>query len=241
MMSLLCGIVILAVLFTNCVESDTPLCLGPPGGATSVRISSHFKPVFSIDNPASAAIAFLFAVNATAVRLSVQPERFRDPDPFRPALTEIPVEKGNVIFPGYLLANAPDKIVLLKAAIEKCGRKGAETAVFRDLCRLYESHAVAVPAPILLTECDLPQESFQGVAILPHDRKPLLTGINIERIEALFVFQIGMDVRIVKVAIDLMPFFFQYPQGIDGARSTADMQQYFQSQFINPFLCEGAS
>ena len=240
-MPLLPGMAVLAVILTNCVKSDTPLCLSPPGEATSVRISSHFKPVFSIYNPASAAIAFLFAVNATAVRLSVQPECFRDPDPFRPALTEIPVEKGNVIFPGYLLANAPDKIVLLKAAIEKCGRKGAETAVFRDLRCLFESQAVAVPAPIPLTEGDLPQESFQGVAILPHDWQPLLTGIDIERIEALFVFQIGMDIRIVKVAADLMPFLSEYPQGIDGARSTADMQQYFQSQFTNPLLCKGAS
>lgn len=131
--------------------------------------------------------------------------------------------------------------MLLKAAVKKGGRKGVETAAFRDLRRLYESQAVAVPAAILLPEGNLPQESFQGVAILPHDREPLLTGIDIERIEALFVFQIGMDVWIVKVAADLMTFLSEYSQGIDGARSTADMQQYFQSQFTNPLLCEGAS
>lgn len=71
MIPLLYGIVILAVLFTNCVESDTPLCLGPPGGATSVRIWSHLKPVSSIFIPAGAAVAFLFAVDATAVGLPV--------------------------------------------------------------------------------------------------------------------------------------------------------------------------
>lgn len=197
--------------------------------------------VFPIFTPAGAAVAFLFAVNATAVRLPVQSKCFRDSDPFRPALTEIPVEKGNVILPGHILTNAPDEIVLLKAAVKKGGRKGVETTAFRDLRCLYESQTVAMPATILLTECDLSQEPFQGVTLLPHDSEPLLTGIDIQRIEALFVFQIGMDIGIVKVTADLMPFLSEYPQGIDGARSTADMQQYFQSQFTNPLLCEGAS
>lgn len=197
--------------------------------------------VFPIFTPAGAAVAFLFAVNATAVRLPVQSKCFRDSDPFRPALTEIPVQKGNVILPGHILTNAPDEIVLLKAAVKKGGRKGVETTAFRDLRCLYESQTVAMPATILLTECDLSQEPFQGVTLLPHDSEPLLTGIDIQCIEALFVFQIGMDIWIVKVTADLMPFLSEYPQGIDGARPTADMQQYFQSQFTNPLLCEGAS
>ena len=143
--------------------------------------------------------------------------------------------------PATVLTNAPDEIVLLKAAVKKGGRKGVETAAFRDLRCLYEPQTVAMPAAILLTECDLSQEPFQGVTLLPHDSEPLLTGIDSERIEALFVFQIGMDIRIVKVAADLMTFLSEDPQGIDGARSTTDMQQYVQSQFTNPLLCEGAS
>jgi hypothetical protein len=211
MRPLLYGMVVLAVVVANCVESDTPLCPALPGGVTSIRISSHFKPVFSIITPAGAAVAFLFAVNATAVRLPVQSKCFRDPDAFRPALTEIPVEKGNVILPGHLLAYNPDKVVLLKAAVKKGGRKGVETAAFSNLRCLYKPQTVTMPATILLTECDLSQEPFQGVTLLPHDAEPLLTGIYSERIEALFVFQIGMDIRIVKVAADLMTFLSEYP------------------------------
>jgi hypothetical protein len=208
MMPLLHGMVVLAAVLANCVESDTPLCLALPEGATSVRICSHFLPVFSLFTPAGVAVAFLFAVNATTVGLPVQSECFRDPDPFRPALTEIPVEKGNVMLPGHRLTNAPDEIVLLKAAVKKGSRKGVETPVFRDLRSPYEPQTVAMPAAILLTECDLSQEPFQGVTLLPHHSEPLLTGIDSERIEALFVFQIGMDIRIVKVAADLMTLFF---------------------------------
>ncbi len=197
------------------------------------------KSVVSLFNPAGATVAFLFAVNATAVSLPVQSKGFRDSDPFRPAFTEIPVEKGNVILPGYVLTNAPDEIVLLKTAVKKCGRKGIETVAFRELRRLYESQAVAMPATIFLAECDLSQEPFQGVTLLPHDWEPLLTGIDIECIEALFVFQIGMDVRIVKVAVDLVTLLSEGPQGVDGARSTADMQQYFQSQFKTFFFAKG--
>jgi hypothetical protein len=98
-----------------------------------------------------------------------------------------------------------------------------------------------MPATIPLAENNLPQEPFQGITLLPHDSKPFPTGIDSERIEALFVFQIGMDIRIVKVSTDFMPFLSEYPQGIDGARSAADMQQDVQSQFTNPLLCEGAS
>jgi hypothetical protein len=197
--------------------------------------------VFPIFTPAGAAVAFLFAVNATAVRLPVQSKCFRDSDPFRPALTEIPVEKGNVILPGHLLADAPDEIMLLKAAVKKGGRKGVETTAFCDLRCLYESQSVAMPATILLTEYNLPQEPFQGITLLPYDSEPFPTGIDIERIQALFIFQIGMDIRIVKVSADLMPFFSEFSQRIDGARPAAGMQQYFQSQFTNPLLCEGGS
>jgi hypothetical protein len=241
MMPLLQEMVVLAAVLANCVVSDTPLCLALAEGATSVRISSRFTPIFSLFTPAGAAVAFLFAVYATAVGLPVQSKCFRDPDPFRPALTEIPVEKGNAILPGHRLTNAPDEIVLLKAAVKKGRRKGFETAAFRDLCRLYEPQTVAMPAAILLTECDLSQEPFHGVTLLPHDAESLLTSIDSERIEAPFVFQIGMNVRIVKVAADLMAFHSEDPQGIDGAWSTTDMQQYVQSQFTNPLLCAGAS
>jgi hypothetical protein len=119
--------------------------------------------------------------------------------------------------------------MLLIATVKKRGRKGVVTADFRGLRCLYKSQAAAMPATILLTEYDLPQESFQGVTLLPYDSEPFLTGIDIECIEAFFIFQIGMDIRIVKVSTDLMPFFSEYPQGIDGARSTADMHQYIQS------------
>lgn len=234
-------IVMTGVLPADCVESNTPLCLDPHGGAASLRISSCFRPVFSTDHPAGTAIAFLFAEDTTAVGLSVQAERFRDPDPFRPAFTKIPIEKRNTIFHGHLLADTPDEIVLLKAAVKESGRKGVETAVFSDLRRLNESQAVAVPATILLTECDLPQEPLQGVVISPYDWKPRLTGIGFYRIETLLVFQIGMDIRIEKVAAYLMTLLSEHPQRIDGTGSTADMQQYLQSQFTNQILCEGSS
>jgi hypothetical protein len=224
MMLLLQGMVVLAAVLANCVESDTPLCLASPEGATSVRTNSHFKPVFTHFTPLGAAVTFLFAVNATTVGLPVQSKCFRDPDPFRPALTEIPVEKRNVTLPGHRLTNAPDEIVLLKAAVKKGGRKSVETPAFRDPRCLYEPKTVAMPTAILFTECDLSQEPFQGVTLLPHDSEPLLTGIDSERIETLFVFQIRMDVRIVKVAADLMTLLSEDPQGINGARPTTDMQ-----------------
>jgi hypothetical protein len=131
--------------------------------------------------------------------------------------------------------------MLLIATVEKCGRKGAETAAFCDLRCLCESQAIAMPATIPLAENNLPQESFQGVTLLPYDSEPFLTGIDIECIEAFFIFQIGMDIRIVKVSADFMTFFSEYPQGIDSARSATDMQQDVQSQFTNLLLCEGAS
>jgi hypothetical protein len=240
-MPFLPGMAVLAVIPKNCVETDTPLCLDAHGEAAFIPIHSHVKPVSPLFTLRGRAVTVLLAINATAVGLPVQSKRFRDSDPFRPALTEIPVEKGNIIFPGYLLANTPDEIMLLIATVKKGGRKGAETAALCDLRCLYESQAIAMPATILLTECDLSQEPFQGVTLLPHDTEPLPTGIDSERIEALFVFQIGMDIRIVKVAADFMTFFSEYPQGIDSARSTTDVQQDVQSQFTNPLLCEGAS
>ncbi len=108
--------------------------------------------------------------------------------------------------PRHSISDAPDEIVLLKAAVEKRGRKGVETAFFCYLCCPGKPQAVAVPASILLAKGDLPQEPLQGIRILPHDPEPLLTGIGIERIEAPFVLRIGMDVRIEKVAADVMTF-----------------------------------
>jgi hypothetical protein len=145
------------------------------------------------------------------------------------------------LHPRHSISDAPNEIVLLKAAVKKRSRKGVKTAVFRDLRCPGEPQAVAVPASILLAKGDLPQEPLQGIRILPHDPESLLTGIGIERIEAPFVLRIGMNVRIEKVAADVMTFLSQYPQRIDGAWCATDMQQYFLSQFTNQILCEGAS
>lgn len=79
-------------------------------------------------------------------------------------------------------------------------------------------------APVFLAKDDLSQEFLQGIRIPPHDPEPLLTGKSIERIEAPYVFRRGMDVRIVKVAADVITLFSQCPQRIDGAWRATDMQ-----------------
>jgi len=94
--------------------------------------------------------------------------------------------------------------MLLKAAVEKGGRKGVETASSCCLRRPGKPQAIAVPAPVLLAKGNLPQEVRRRIHILPHDPEPLLAGKGIERIEAPCVFGGGMDVRIVKVAADII-------------------------------------
>jgi hypothetical protein len=104
----------------------------------------------------SATVSILFTIDATTVTLPVHPKFLRNPDPFRPALSEILIEKGDPLHPRYSISNAPDEIMLLKAAVKKRGRKGVETTFFRDLRCPGEPEAVAVPASILLTKGNLP-------------------------------------------------------------------------------------
>jgi hypothetical protein len=92
-----------------------------------------------------------------------------------------------------------------------------------------------MPAPLFLAKGDLPQELLHRIRVFPYDPELLLTGVTIERIEPPFILGRGMDVRIVKVAADIMPFRSQHPQRIDGARRAADVQQYFLSHFQTGF------
>jgi hypothetical protein len=111
----------------------------------------------------------------------------------------------------YLLADASDKIVLLKAAEKKGGRKSIKAAFAGTLRCMDHPETVAVPATILFAEDHMTKEFFERIEILACDVKPFQAGISIECLETSFILQIGMDVRIIIVAANLMSFLSQHP------------------------------
>jgi len=126
---------------------------------------------------------------------------------------------------GHTLSDAPNEAVFLKAAVEKGRREGVESIPPGSLCRLGEPQGVAVSAPFLFAEGDLPEELLHGIGLLPEDRELLLASIHFERLEALSILLIRVDVGIDKSTEDFPPSLPQYAKRVDGAGGTADMQQ----------------
>jgi hypothetical protein len=138
---------------------------------------------------------------------------------------------------GHFLGDLSNKIVFLITTVEKGGREGIETFPLGDTRRMGKPKGVTVQATFFFPKDNLSQKGFKGIAILPDDRKPLLTGIDLQRIETSSILKIGMDIGIVEAAEDFVAFSTEDPKRIDRAWGTADMQKNFQnSSFCVPTI-----
>jgi hypothetical protein len=209
----------------DCVTNDTLASRALWQSVSKRAAPGTDRGVLPVTSPEGAAEALPFAVDATAVRLAIHPHLLGEPNPFRPAFAKIAVEEGNPLLFGHALADRPDEIVFLKAAVKEGRCKRVESALLRDPRRPAEPQKITVRAPLLFAEGDLPEILIQRIRLLPDNRELRLSSECIERLKALPVFKIGMDVWVVKKTRDIIPLLFQYPKGINRARSATDMQQ----------------
>jgi hypothetical protein len=173
--------------------------------------------------------------------LPIHPNFLRYPNSFRPAFAKIPVEEAYPLLRGHALADTPNEVVFLKATVEKGRRKGVESTPPGDPCHLGEPQGVAVPAPLLFAESDLPEELLHGIGLIPDDRELFLSGIYCKCLKALSILLVRVNVGINISTGDLIPFLSQYPERVYGAGGATDMQQDCHGHITDLILDERVS
>lgn len=163
---------------------ETHLAPGRSLKPVALRVRLPRLVVSAIILPRLGTESLFFAVDAAAIGLTVHPQFLRDPDPLGPACSKIQVEEGNPLLYGHALTDAPDEIVLLKAAVEKGSRKGVESVPSGDPCRLGKTDMVTAPAPLFFAKGDLSKKLLERVCRLPDNAHPDMTGVRIERLDA---------------------------------------------------------
>jgi hypothetical protein len=179
--------------------------------------------------PRARAVSLLLAVDTATVRLTVHLDFLRNPNAFGPSFTEIPIEERYILGFSHFLSDLSNKIVFLITTVEESCREGIETFPLGDARRMGKPKGVTVQATFFFPKGNLSQKGFKRIDILPDDRKPLLTGIDLQRIETSSILQIGMDIGIVEAAEDFVAFPPEDPEWIDRTWGTADMQKNFQN------------
>jgi len=176
----------------------------------------------------------LFTEYAAAVLLAVKSHLLGLPDAFFPSDPEVLVIKWDLNFPGDRLCGCADEIVLLIAAVEQGRREGVEEPLSGLLGCVTEPYLVTVAAAVLPQGGCLLEEILYGIAFGHGELKAFPGGVFPNRIEALFVLEEGVDVRVEKQPLQRNPLLTKDAKGIDRARRTAEVKKDFHKTTVYP-------
>lgn len=169
--------------------------------------------------------AFLFAVDAAAVFLSIQSGLAVLFHTYVPACSPILVEKRDAMLFRDSLTDLLEQIMLLKAAVEEGGGECIEPFGLGQTSGLCQSEMEADAAPLSFSIHHFPQPFFQSVgAVFFQSRNLALLGIDSECIKSAQIFRIRVDIGIEEERGDLVSLRSELRVRVNETRSATGVE-----------------
>ncbi len=161
-------------------------------------------------------IAFPFAINAAAVLLAVEIERFGQVATIRVALAKVGIKEFYALFFCQLAADFPKKVMFLVGADEQGGGKSAEAHLSGGFRRLGQSQIETVLAALGFMSYH-PAEVFNHVVTIGYSQRQIyLLCQRLHSFQAVLMFRIRVNVGVIPQGADLITVL---PPVVDGVSS----------------------
>jgi hypothetical protein len=170
-------------------------------------------------------ISFVFAEDASAIRLAVEVVLFGQIATFPITFPEILVVKRNADFLCDILGDGFHHLVILMRTDEKGGGERVEGTAFGDGSRSEKPHAIAEAAADVFAEENFPQEAAEIVFVVIDYLQGDLPGELLDGFEPPGELGVRMDVGIVEKAGDPVSRFEEAFDRERPARSATEVKK----------------
>ena len=172
-------------------------------------------------------VAVFFRVDAAAILLTIEAQRFRYADAFLPSCPIVFIIEDEVIFFSQILSQPTYLIMVLIAGVEQAGCKGIITLSGGILSRSSQAGLVTVVTTVLRGRSYRAEEFFEEVFVLIYDVHAFDFGPLLDRIQASAIFLVWVDIVIEKEAGQFYVLLFQFLNRIQSTVGATDMKEYF--------------
>lgn len=121
---------------------------------------------------------FLFAIDATAIRLPIHAQFPRETHPFLPALAEIQIEKRNIVFTAQAVTDFSDDVMFLILAVQKRCCEAGKASLLCCPRRFLQAKSIAEPTAVFLPAGNQAEKSFHVIVIRPDHGEAFFSGIS---------------------------------------------------------------
>jgi hypothetical protein len=170
-------------------------------------------------------VAFLLAVNTTAVWLTIHLGASRSVHALLPSPAKILIEKIKPSLSGDQLTQLFDQLMVLVSGVEQGGRKTRKAPLLCNCGAFQEAIMVAKPAALSLPEDDTTEKILQTIVVINDGGEILLLSKFVEGLKPFSKFSERVNIRVMEQGCYLVSLLSEGGKRVDCAGTAAAMKE----------------